>query len=48
MCELLTLFLVVGSYELSPGIMYVEVLNHNVVEEFIVPKEQYDKCSDSV
>ena len=49
MCSLLTAFLVVGSYELSPGIMYVEILNQDsVVEEFIVPEEQYKKCSDVV
>ena len=49
MCSLLTAFLVVGSHELSPGIMYFEILNQdNAVEEFIVPKEQYDRCSDVV
>ena len=48
MCELLTLFMVVGAYEITPRMMYVELMNDGVVEEFVVPMEQYEKCSEVV
>ena len=48
MCELLSLFLVVGAKEIAPGAMYVETLNAGVVEEYVVPTEQYEKCFTEV
>jgi hypothetical protein len=39
------MFTVVGALEVSPGVMRVDIMNHdNVVEEFVVPTEQYQKC----
>ena len=44
MCELLSMFIVAGVYELSPVATGVQILNDGVVEEFVVPTEQYLKC----
>ena len=48
MCQLLTLFMVVGAYEITPRMMYVELLNDGVVEEYVVPMDQYQKCDKAV
>ena len=48
MCSLLTLFIVVGSHEPAPGIVKLELLNDGVIEEYIVPKKQYEKCFTNV
>ena len=45
MCSLIIMFTVIGSAEIGPGTTRVDILNHdNVVEEFIVPTKQYQKC----
>ena len=44
MCSLLFMFTVVGAVELSPGAIGVQILNDGVLEEFIVPTEQYQSC----
>lgn len=47
MCELLAFFLVVGAQQVQPDTMHVELLNDGQIEEFLVPKRQYDKCMTS-
>ena len=47
MCELLSLFLVVGATQVQPDTMHVELLNHGQIEQYLVPKKQYDKCMTS-
>ena len=44
MCSLLFMFTVVGAVELSPAAMGVQILNDGVLEEFIVPIDQYQSC----
>ena len=44
MCELLAMFVVVGAYERNNNYVYFEIKNSGVVEQFIVPVEQYKKC----
>ena len=48
MCELLAMFMVVGAYEITPRMMYFELLNDGVVEEFVVPMKQYQQCDKAV
>jgi len=45
MCELLSLFVVVGAVQVAPDAILVQLMNNDVVEEYIVPVEQYIKCS---
>ena len=47
MCSLLFMFTVVGAVELSPGAMLVQTLNDGVIEEYVVPTEQYQSCYTS-
>ena len=47
MCELLSLFLVVGAQQVQPNTMHVELLNNGQIEQYLVPKKQYDKCMSS-
>jgi hypothetical protein len=44
MCELLSFFLVVGAVQVQPNTMHVELLNDGQIEQYLVPKKQYDKC----
>ena len=44
MCSLLFMFTVVGAFEMSPGVMGVQILNDGVIEEYVVPTEQYQSC----
>lgn len=46
MCELLATVLIVKAYEITPRMMYVKTLNSGVVEEYVVPMKQYEKCND--
>ena len=47
MCTLLSLFMVVGAVQISPDAMLVQIVNNDVLEQYIVPKEQYMKCKVS-
>ena len=47
MCELLSLFVVIGAVQISPDAMLVQIVNNDVLEQYIVPKEQYMKCKVS-
>ena len=44
MCELLSLFVVVGAVQVAPDAVLVQIMNNDVVEEYIVPVAQYIKC----
>ena len=44
MCQLLSMFLVIGSYQINSEAVYFEIMNNGVVEQFVVPVEQYNKC----
>ncbi len=47
MCELLSFFLVVGARQVQPDTMHLELLNNGQIEQYLVPKKQYDKCMTS-
>ena len=44
MCELLSMFLVVGAVQLSPNAIGIQILNNGEVEQFVVPTRQYQSC----
>jgi hypothetical protein len=44
MCTLLSLFTVVGAFQVAPDAMMVQIMNNDVVEMFIVPIDQYKRC----
>ena len=48
MCQLLSMFLVVGSYQINNEAVYFEIMNNGVVEQFVVPTEQYKKCFEEI
>ena len=44
MCTLLSLFMVVGAFQVAPDAMMVQIMNNDKVEMFIVPIDQYKQC----
>ena len=44
MCTLLSLFMVVGAFQVAPDAMMVQIMNNDRIEMFIVPIDQYKRC----